>query len=122
MLTSELLDMLDRYLQGTISLDELEDWLVPRLPIFFGPMEHSSATDLVAGIELGLAEMSEGMRTEEEFRESVRQELQKMQIIRLDEPKAISTGSMNQSLPAIDSVFWPLPTPASVAGSQYADT
>jgi len=71
MLTSELFDIVDQYLERVISLQELEDWLVPRLPFFF-KLPYSSGEELVTAIEVGLAEISDKTLTEEDFRSSLR--------------------------------------------------
>ena len=57
MLTSEVVNVVDRYLEKVITLEELEDWLVPRLPLFF-KWPYSSLTDSITEIEVALADMS----------------------------------------------------------------
>lgn len=59
------------YLEHRITLEELEDWLVRNLGLFLSPPSKDApddASELAGTIELGLAEMSKGHRTEEEFR------------------------------------------------------
>ena len=72
-LTSELLSIIYQYVEGIKSLKQLEDWLVPRLPLLFHlPPSDPEATELAALIEGGLAELSRGDRSEEEFRALLR--------------------------------------------------
>jgi hypothetical protein len=68
MLSYELEKMVLQYINCEITIEQLEDWLVPRLPVFLR-LPHSSDSDVVAAIELGLAEMSDEIRNEAEFRE-----------------------------------------------------
>jgi hypothetical protein len=68
MLSYELEKMVLQYIRCEITIEQLEDWLVPRLPVFLR-LPHSSDSDVVAAIELGLAEMSDEIRNEAEFRE-----------------------------------------------------
>lgn len=86
-MTSELLSVIDQYVEGAITLEQLEDWLVARLVTLFRlPLSEPQATELVAAVELGLAEMSTGTRTEDEFRSLLRALLQRSQIIPLSYP------------------------------------
>ena len=80
MITSELSNIVDRYLQKNITVEELEDWIVARFQLFFS-LPPSSTSEFVAGIELGLAEMSNGSRTEEEFRNMLRELLRQVDTI-----------------------------------------
>lgn len=79
MLTSELFDMVDQYLERVISLHTLEDWLVPRLPLFF-KLPYSSVEELVAAIEVGLADISNSTISEEEFRHSLRDSINRQTV------------------------------------------
>jgi len=55
------------YLTGELPLSELENWVVPGLPVLFHNPESPEA-GLAGCIELGLAEISDGAMTEDEFR------------------------------------------------------
>jgi hypothetical protein len=68
MLSYELEEKVLQYVNYEISLEQLEDWLVPRLPAFL-VFSDSSDSDVVAAIELSLAEISDGIRTEDELRD-----------------------------------------------------
>ena len=60
------------YLEHKITLEELEDWLAPNLGLFLS-LPPNDASELAGTIELGLAEMTEGHRTEAEFRTLVKE-------------------------------------------------
>lgn len=106
MLDSELLNIVDRYLERAISLEELEDWLVPRLPALF-KMPYSAVSDLVAEIEAGLAELSDATRTEEEFCNLLKNYIQKVRVVWVNYPTenhVMYTGSSNQASPTLSYV------------------
>lgn len=63
----ELLRTLDDYLKRRITLQELESWVVPRLPILLDAPD-SSVAQLAAAVELYLAEFHSGIRTERSVR------------------------------------------------------
>lgn len=70
MVPLEILDRTRAYLNGDITLHDLESWIVPHLELLVA--ERGSMTYLLAGaIELGLAEMSIGDIDEEAFREQL---------------------------------------------------
>ncbi len=76
MLSSELRDKVQEYIESKINLEQLEDWVVPREPAFLKDPASLDA-DLIAAIELGLAEFSDSVTTEEEFRNALRAALKK---------------------------------------------
>jgi hypothetical protein len=79
--TKELLARLRRYLDGEISLDELQDTLIP---LAWDPDSEgldSEAKDLVHSIQLYLAEFTSGHLTEEELREHLRELLPRTEAI-----------------------------------------
>ena len=55
------------YLEHRITLRELESWLVPMLPIYLLNPD-SAAANLVGLIELGLAEIQAGIRSEKSLK------------------------------------------------------
>ncbi len=77
MISSELRIMVLQYINSEISFEQLEEWIVPRLPVFLSD-PNSVDADIVSAIELGLAEISDGLRNEEEFRELLNDELLKV--------------------------------------------
>lgn len=97
----ELHSIVEQYLEGSISLADMEDWLVPRLPILFHlpPME-PEATDLAADIEVGLAELSSGELSEGEFRNILRNLIAPVQVVYTEYPlgrSATYTGASNST-------------------------
>lgn len=70
MLTSMLIEKTQDYLEKKISLKDFEKWFVPLLPLIFS-LPKSFVTDLANTIELGLAEMSDGILSEEQFRATI---------------------------------------------------
>jgi hypothetical protein len=86
MVSQELRDWIAKYIENEISLQELESWTVSRLPLLIRDPSSTDA-DLVAAIELCLAEFSEGIRTEDEVRSYLRQALQEHNIIYLHLPQ-----------------------------------
>lgn len=102
MLTLELLNVIDQYLKRVIGLEELEDWLAPRLPFFFR-WPYSSTTELVAEIEMALADMSEQRQTEEDFRSLLNKIVGQPRAVWINYPteSIIYTESSNQSSPTV---------------------
>lgn len=68
MITSELRNIVLELIDNRITTKDLEDWLVPRLPLFLSSPDSADA-DVVSAIELCLAEIDAGIKTEEVFRE-----------------------------------------------------
>jgi hypothetical protein len=64
----EILTKVSQYLDHRITLSEFEEWIVSSLS-FLVSLPPSTVQELVATVELGLAEMSNGSRTEDEFRD-----------------------------------------------------
>jgi hypothetical protein len=70
--TEEVLAELHRYLDGEISRDELQDFLVPLVVDPDAAGLEAAAKDLVYSIQLHLAEFTSGHLTEEELRAHLR--------------------------------------------------
>jgi hypothetical protein len=110
MLSLELKDKVLQYVDSKISLEQLEDWLVPRLPIFLRTPETADA-DVVAAIELGLAEISNETKTELEFRSLLRKALQGQTAVLVYPPQVRQTEStataqtVRHSFSKTESVF-----------------
>ena len=68
---SEVIFRVRRYLRNELSLDQLEDWLIPRLPMLFSLPDTSVACQLTSLIELSRAELGSGIITEDEFKEAL---------------------------------------------------
>lgn len=70
MLDSELWGVVEKYTNQDITLEEFEDWLLPRSAFF---LESSNPEDVhfAAGIELALAEATHEQKTEDELRKQL---------------------------------------------------
>ena len=95
MLTSDLREMAYQYVDNRISMQDLEEWLVPNLPMFLASPESDDA-DIVSAIELGLADVSNRTRTQAEFRQDLKNALDEHREVMLT-PMIESnvTGSVN---------------------------
>ncbi len=80
MISSDLYTQIVQYIEATISKMQLEDWFVARLPAFLR-FPDSEEADVISAIELGLAEMGAGIRTEADFRTYLKKLLQQQQTI-----------------------------------------
>ncbi|MCA9940743.1 MAG: hypothetical protein KC418_19030 [Anaerolineales bacterium] len=67
MLSSKLRRKIVQFIENAITIEELEDWYVARLPLLLID-PHSTDSDLVSAIELGLAELNAGIRDENNLR------------------------------------------------------
>lgn len=66
-LSMELASKLNEYISRRIKLHDLEAWVVPRLPILIAEPE-SEVEKLASAVELCLAELSAGLRSERSIR------------------------------------------------------
>ena len=82
-LTSEIFSKVFQYLDGKISLEDIEDWLVPHLYEFL-TLPPCSAAELAGIVELGLAEMSRGQSSEEDFRSLLKKYIREHDTITID--------------------------------------
>jgi len=67
MMFADLVSIVFEYLADVVTVEQLEDWMVPRLVRLF-EVPDSPVAQLAATIELGLAEIDDGVIEEEEFR------------------------------------------------------
>lgn len=99
MFPSRLSPIMLQYLNREIELRRLEDLLVPRLPAILGE-EYSLDSALASSIELALAELSDGIRSEEEIRGLLFSSLWNVQqehsVPPLTRPSFDSTSSANE--------------------------
>jgi len=98
MLISELQEQVFRYIDGIVSLSNLEDWYVPRLPML---VTSPYTEELVSTIELGLIEIGSGLKSEDEFKELLQEFIREHNTIRIQYPETdvvISTSTSNQSI------------------------
>lgn len=83
MLTSDLREQLNQYTEGNITLDDLQEWLTPRLPIFASDArsEDAAAASLV---ELSTAEINDDIFTEADLRTQLRSLLEQSRSIKVE--------------------------------------
>ena len=77
--STDLIKKLDDYLKKHIPLWELESWLVPRLPMYLDAPD-SECGRLAGAIELCLAELQAGLKSERTMRSSLARYLATQQI------------------------------------------
>jgi len=104
-LTSEIFRKVFQYLDGKISLEDVEDWLVPHLYELLTSAP-CSASELAGVIELGLAEISNGQSSEEDFRSLLRKYILEHNTITIDmrPPELVCTSSSSDIVPIMFSV------------------
>jgi len=98
MFTSEFQEQVFQYIDGIISLSNLEDWYVPRLPML---VTSPYTEELVSTIELGLIEIGSGLKSEGEFKELLQEFIREHNTIRIQYPETdivISTSASNQPI------------------------
>ena len=83
------------YVAGELTLDALQEWLVPRLGSFLEDLS-SSSSELAALVELTLADITSGEASEEELRTLVTEFLREHESIRLGSPT--KTASANETV------------------------
>jgi hypothetical protein len=93
-LTSEIFRKVFQYLDGKISVEDVEDWLVPHLYELL-TLPPSSASELAGIIELGLAEISNDQSSEEDFRSLLTKYILEHNTITIDmrPPELVCTSS-----------------------------
>lgn len=77
MLSYELREQIISYLHDEVTLAAMEEWFVPRLSIFLENPASDDA-DLIATIELALAELADGLIDENEVRASLQESLSRI--------------------------------------------
>lgn len=108
MLIGDLMSVVYNYLDHALSLEQLEDWIVPRLPLVFEVPE-SPVAKLAGSIEFGLAEIGEGLIDEEEFRKRLEAAIQQQETLVFFHPAdspIIETASSNDALPETRILDW----------------
>lgn len=66
-LSCELKNEVVQYLQGQVTLHQLESWLMPRIQCFMEPPATADA-EMAAAVYHGLVEIGDGLRTEDQMR------------------------------------------------------
>ena len=101
MLSSELKEKIIEFIETEITLEQLEEWFVPRLPIFLRS-PHTTDADVVSAIELSLAEVQEEIRTETEVRDYLKEVLSEQDTIEVSFPSKpswkVENSSSNQTI------------------------
>ena len=93
-LTSEVFRKVFQYLDGKISVEDIEDWFVPHLYELL-TLPPCGASELAGVIELSLAEMSSGQCSENDFRSLLKKYVREHNIITIDmrPPELVCTSS-----------------------------
>ena len=86
MISSDLYEIVRQYLESSISIQQLEDWIVPRLPDLLSDPD-SEDSELVATIELGFAELNNDNIDEDEFKSWLDEELNNHNVAIFDTPE-----------------------------------
>jgi hypothetical protein len=87
----EIFAMVNDYIERKIKLRDLESWIVSMLPIYLSNT-NNAASDLASIIELGLAEVHAGIRSERGLRKLLTQHLIGNPVKFESYPCDISTG------------------------------
>ena len=97
MISLQLKNIAYEYLESEIDLDELQSRLAPNMLTLISDPQSADA-DLVAEIQLGIAEISNSIISEGQFRNELRKELEKHTnaFLRHSESSYTDTSSQNQ--------------------------
>ena len=99
MITSDFYEIILQFIDAKITVQQLEEWLVPRLPSLVR-IPTSVNANTAAAVELGLAELNAEIRTITEFRQYLKDILEDHPFIQFVFPKnsiPIITSSSNVS-------------------------
>lgn len=91
MLSSQLRERILEFAESRTTVEQLEDWLVPRLPMLLRSPETADAK-VVAAVELALAELSDRIRTIDGLRTFLRDTLREYA-----EPLVVPAEQANRS-------------------------
>ena len=102
MISSSLRETLINFRESVISPSELEEWVVERIHLF---PEDSADSDVVAAIELALAEISANIKPEDELKRVVAEMLDKHSILESQYPQmqTFSTTTSSSNTPSTQS-------------------
>ena len=111
----ELSSRLQDYLRRRATLQDMESWLVPRLPLYLDDPD-SAAGQLAGAIELLLSELHAGLRTERSLRAALRRHHTGLQTIWIRYPSVEAEDTATSSstpgllrgsgLPLIPQPIW----------------
>lgn len=106
MVSDDLRRLLLGFAENEVSIVQLEDWLVPNLPVLLSDPASPNA-DIVSAVELGLAELSRGVRSPDDFRRFVKKVLAEQFSVWTNYPAAHGTwNSSGSSNDTSDSTHW----------------
>lgn len=90
----ELISKVRDYVGRRMTLRDLESWLVPRLPVFLAEPE-SQAGRLASAVELCLAELNAGIRSERSIRALLCRQMSDNPVVRasIGEPQSEDTSA-----------------------------
>jgi hypothetical protein len=94
MISNNLREALINFSESIISPSELEEWVVARVHLF---SEDSVDSDVIAAIELALAEISAKIKPQEELRRVVTEMLDKHTIVESQYPQTQTTTTTTSS-------------------------
>lgn len=96
MLTTDFLAKVHNYLAGSLTLEDLEAWIVPRLPALYALLP-SSSTKLIDEIEFGLIEIDAGRLSELDFRQALQKAISEQPVfVQYPEEEGVTrSGSSN---------------------------
>lgn len=105
-ITFEIYKKAIEYLNNEIRLSDIENWLLSNLGQILS-LPPCAARDLAGEIELGLAEMSNGHRTESQFVSMLSNLIESSNIVvsTATSPYPISTGTINPALIILDNAI-----------------
>jgi hypothetical protein len=92
MISNVLREKVLELFEEKISIEEMEEWLVPQLPALISNPDSDDA-DLVSAVELGLSEMSEGIRTYESFIQYLQQAISEKLVLITERPATRADSS-----------------------------
>jgi len=102
-ITSELYKKIIQYLNDEISVTKLEDWFLPNFGLILS-LPDCPPRDLAGDIQLALAEMSNGNRTEAELKALIKDIIESSDIvICASTPYSVSAGTTNPAPIIMDS-------------------
>jgi len=102
-ITSELYERIFRYLNDEISVTQFEDWFLPNFGQIIN-LPDCPPRDLAGDIQLALAEMSNGDRTEAEMKGLIRGLIGSSDIVICESaPYSASAGTTNPAPIILDS-------------------
>lgn len=102
-ITSELYKKIIRYLNDEISVTQFEDWFLPNFGRILN-LPDCPPRNLAGDIQLALAEMSNGDRTEADLKSLVRDLIERGDIVICESaPYSVSAGTTNPAPIILDS-------------------